>query len=1851
MGTFAPAAYNIYRSTFAPVDLSGRPINKAPVAGRTRYEDNPETSTEAPKRGADYYYVVVAVDAQGNPSAPSDAAKGSPVATLTGLSARDVEIPGTGGSTLSIAGMKDIKMGYTYVSQESSKPDNSAIYSAGVAPGFKIDQQLQVRLTGKVGRKIKVDVDYDDKALSTEQQKISVVYTGDSQEVFKEFAFGDILMDLNSGRTEFAGYNKSLFGAKVKLESADQKFRLTAVGAQTKGFTESKRIVGGFEQARTNNVLGRDILDTSFIAYRYYYLSRDKGLVELQDQVKPGSVQIWVDRPQLTNYYTGPNKRVVTPPTGAAFHFIQLSSGEDFTVDYATGLVAFRRWGVQSSDTLLVAFIRQNADGSEESVGYNGTEVDFTPANMVSNQFSGLTSNSAHLIQCGSCTGVSGYDTHMSFQIYSLNATNILDPKLDPDFKFIIYGSDQKAIYELAGRSDFSDVLTVDSKLGLMQFRTPFPFKKGNSSPDDFRMDMGTFSKIQEINQLPAGDVYHKDPPIHNFTIHMEYKSKVSDYSLRPSIIRGSEIITLDGRRLIRDQDYYLDYDFGRLVFNNPDIIKETSIIDATYEYLPFGGQFTSTIWGTRGEYDVAPNLSLGTTFLMNSSDAPLEAPELRSTPFSLALLDGDIRAQFSRERISDLLAPLLGGLKVPLAVEAKAEAAHAWLKPNTYNQHNETGVAMVDSFESVENSISTSVDENSWFPSSRPITASQPSGLARDDRQFSALVNEIQPGHDAQDRISRNENPNRTMMKINYSGFVSPSKWDSFVTAFSGRESSLATYTFIEMWVKVDADITLNVDVGQVDEDATDDNNIDTENANGFYSDSTDFGFLTGLSPYPGPSAAPGRYTDSHYWGVGNRTLDQEDVNSNGWTRHNSFYRFSRQLKAGTAGNNGFALVQIPLPSGQVFPAGDPRSTTPGAPNYFTGIHHVRLWFNEAVAAGGNIWMESLQFKGSRWEIRSDPKAISMGVPVPPDTYKFNVNAVNKKSAQTVAAYAAGNGYFDYQPNTDFFRMQVDTDADREQSLQLEYRVTNQDQTDGRPNYMALRKLTESLPLDMGNYENLRLDLFKPHANLPGEVLVLRLLTDENNYFQYNIQLDQVGVGSWHTQTLALDGSDGKRTVVGQPFLRTVRQAALAILTFNANKKLDDPRLVDGRELLWLDNLRLTDAQSREGTAYRINLNYDLGGLVQVNQDFREVESDFVRMDTQGEDPRRRERSHVVSATSSKIPKLPLRASWESRQYFTENLRREDPRYSRIFLDPDEDINRMEANAGFSAIPRLNIDTTARLTRTRRQFLPVYVQQQRQLLQDPNMLPHSDNSNFYLQQDYVLNMPDFLPVLRNDRFTFSWTYDETLIRFDQPTLVYLNFKDVTTRRRVFQGRYTGEYIPFAGLRFSPSYGHTFEDKQGNIAVGATRDPLYSYYSLGVDGISPEYQPIKRIINPGFSLSYDRSKGIQRPTLYYNFTQTRDYVQNELNTPGSLKFTTDLAVNEVLAGLLSKPFIINFSQEYTVDSQIRNDPRIRHSSADAQLRDWFAGKPPEFRQRYLEYRNSPTLDVAEGAAWWQPWWIREFFGSAEDTRDLYNIEQLAYRANRRATTNLGTSFDLPLAPGWTGRLEPGLTLVQTRDMTIPEQIVRQEQVTFRTRLNFPNPKLPFVTRYAASNLGVNFNRTYNGTKNADDRVTSERTSNDVSVDLPGNLGKLALGLRYSVGWSEDKTYSGAADKPAISTRNSQEPIVTANYFLDISKTVKLWDFWPFNGRQLRIKQSFKLDNSLGMRLESSGQEQQINIQQTDKQTYTLRNAVSYNMLDNVTGSLELRQDAVRDLVQPSNNFYSLSFTLGLRATF
>jgi hypothetical protein len=1491
------------------------------------------------------------------------------------------------------------------------------------------------------------------------------------------------------------------------------------------------------------------------------------------------------------------------------------------------------------------------------------------------------------MIQYGNHYG-NRYDSHMSFQFYNLGFPNVLNPQLDPDFKLVIYGSNQTPVFQLDAKSNFSDVVNFDPRSGTMAFRVPFPFAKTGNT--DLKMD-AAFSRVEDLF-VESTDVYNQQTPQSNFTIHVEFKHKLSAYELRFGIVKGSEYVTVDGHKLTRDVDYFLDPDTGYLSFTNPDMVKDNSVVEATYEYLPFGGQFTSTIWGTRGEYDINKNLSLGSTFIWNSSDATQEVPDVRNSPYSVQILDGDIQASFPQDALDSLtrLIPGLGDKPTPLKVSARAEAAKSWYRPNTYTKNNESGVAMIDSFEAIDRLVSTSVDENAWFPAASPVQTVGGPQLPFADRRFSKFVNNTFDAHDYKQRTQNNESPKRTMIEWDYGGFTDPGKWDAFVYSFGQTPpQDMSSASYLEVWVKViGGPVTLHFDVGQVNHDADGNNVLDTESFTGVLGKDQDIGFYNNASlrppggGYPLPEDRPDLYQDKNYWGRDNKVIDTEDINNRGsLTTQDKFYQFSKVLDPvnNELNNNDFQRVLIPLTSASIVDGTNTLSLVPGTSNnnFFGNVLDVRMWIDHAIGhTDGTLIIESVQFVGNKWQLRADPNVVSYGgLSATVDTNKFQVSGINRIDDQS------------YSPNLNFFNKATSGSDDREQALQLEYNLTRLDQNNGLPFYQARRSLASNLSADydFANYQKLRLDIYKPENTLPGERLLIRLVKDDQNYFEYQVFLDQLQTGAWQTVTLALDGSDGKRTSLGVPYLRNVRSVALAIHTLNNNP----PLTPSGKERLWLNNLRLTDAIVKEGGAERVSLTYDLmNGAVVVNEDFRETESDFVKIDEQANAPQRRERKHTLDGRINVVQGMPITATYEEALRFTEASRRNDPLYTRNFVDPDESSNKVSAGIGFTKVPNLVVNASGSIEHISQTFLPTYINALRLLpgVNDPNLEPDLRRDNTRLSNDNTYIVPDKIWGLRNDIIHVEVAYDETHNTFGRETSNKLNVSYLDSEQETYtlKNRYTGQGYKWGPwgtwVTVSPSFALTTVESKGNIPQPTVKS---AYYSLGPDRrVDPKafegYVPQSRVLNPSLQLQFESLGLLRSPRVTYNFTQTRDFVRNELRSPGNLDIATTLDLN-ALFGVAAKLPAVDFTQSYAVDSTTNNEPRIRGPQRSGALTDWLL-QNPGFAGRYPAVKGSSDLQnissialVEQQSLFQSAWWVRQDPGSlfmGEDATNALNIEDIAQNAMKSATSNFSTRFDLPLSKDWTGTLSPRVNLSDRRTMNAPEQVIRHDQKTFGTGLDFASPKIPWWQFFRPSNLALTYDYSF-----AEDYVmgidgTGKGETSDLTHRSDGSNFSATLPTRptdrnaitFNVAWKgqTESSFSKGSDKPATTISQNWAPGIKWVYLLSVDRPWKLPDMWPFYGRELRIHQNFRLDNDFNAAFQDGKQDGNVGIpRSTSTQTYSMRNQLGYNVLDNVTLNFTLNQTVFKDgstltggqVLADNRDYYAIKIEMGLEARF
>ena len=574
---------------------------------------------------------------------------------LTSFSLRkgiiDTSLPGE--SHLTIKGRKVIGLKYTRFNYFSSqareeKPSSST----------EVEQELQIHARGKVGKKISVNLDYDDTAPRTEQQRLSIVYRGDEDEVIKEVAFGDITLSLP--RTHFTSYSKSLFGARIKAKWQD--FYFTGIGSFTKGISEVKTFTG---KTTTEE---KEIPDTGYIKRTYFKVFFDQLGKYPPEYYGPfsytqGSVEVYIDDQDGSNNISGVTTymqvigEVVNGATDTYTGYFDLQyPGQDYTVDYSKGIIKFKK---QIGEDYVIAVAYKDSEGNRHpsSEGY-------------------------YMIMKGSDEN---YFKFRLWNYYYLGSQSISQE----DFTFQIKDLSGNIVYDYENPQDSIYSVNIDFDFGIAEVTKP-------SSP-----------VTASIYYRPFPDAY---PPTsqHYYTLYTKYIRSVDVYLLHPDIIPESEKVYVDGRLLTRGKDYIIDYPSGYLSFLDPELIGPDTKIRVEYEWAPLmGGE--ATFLGGRVEYRPWDNFSLGSTFLSQAASPSDKIPFLGSSPSSHSVKEVDLNLN---------LKPNIGNLwggDLPLDFLFAGEVSESDINPNTF------GAAMLEDFSSTVLKESLSLDKNSWRLGSCP--------------------------------------------------------------------------------------------------------------------------------------------------------------------------------------------------------------------------------------------------------------------------------------------------------------------------------------------------------------------------------------------------------------------------------------------------------------------------------------------------------------------------------------------------------------------------------------------------------------------------------------------------------------------------------------------------------------------------------------------------------------------------------------------------------------------------------------------------------------------------------------------------------------------------------------------------------------------------------------------------------------------------------------------------------------------------------------------------------------------------------------------------------------------------
>ncbi len=675
----------------------------------------------------------------------------------------EVELP-TYGTSLSVTGRKVI--GFNF-SEKRYTHDQVTSGRAKTTNLIEINQQLQLRMQGKVGPKITVNVDYDDT--KTNQQDISVVYNGDPNEVVQNVSFGDI--DLSLPSTEFVSYNKQLFGIRADVKY--KGFKATIIASRTKGTTKSKQFLGN------SQFVSADFQDTAYLRRQYYDLTF--GAIS-RLPIKAGSERVFLARqdPTQTNNVnlqtlTVDDLSCDTPAcvnqssTSFAGSFLTLTAGQDYTINYAKGYIQFRN---QLQPQFVVAVDYIDANGNHLTVQASSS----TPTTLGGSGLFKLIKTPSDVPLFSSATE-SGYNREMK-TFYSIGQTSIV--RDNGRGNFILRVLDPSTRNEIGSALNplqkYPDTINVDFENGIFQLQNQFSV--GNGSPT-----------------VVDPNIYAQSP-ISERIIHVEYNYRFKTFTLEPNLVVQSELVILDGQKLNRNVDYFIDYEAGFITFFNPDRILATSEIDITYEVAAFVGATNDTLLGGRVSHDFNEHYSLGSTILYDAGAKSQTTPQITELAKSLLVYEFD--GQAKKIKI---------GKKMTLTLQG--EFAQSRQNPNL-NQF-----AIIDNMEGIRQQTATPLLASAWQ------IASNPSGVPSDftklswtSEDFNTLA--INPNAQA------NANDTQKVLDLHYD-FTNPASQElSIVYPFSVSGVDMSQRTVLEVVMLGDNNLEqIDFHLGSINEDA----------------------------------------------------------------------------------------------------------------------------------------------------------------------------------------------------------------------------------------------------------------------------------------------------------------------------------------------------------------------------------------------------------------------------------------------------------------------------------------------------------------------------------------------------------------------------------------------------------------------------------------------------------------------------------------------------------------------------------------------------------------------------------------------------------------------------------------------------------------------------------------------------------------------------------------------------------------------------------------------------------------------------------------------------------------------
>lgn len=783
-----------------------------------------------------------------------------------------VDLGGFGRASLRVNGNVTVAGKMIYQNQELV----TSSFNESQKARFDIDQKQHLNIEGTIGDRISVSMDQDSERDFDWENNIRITYTGKEDEILQKIEAGNTSLSLPATQfVTFTGNSQGLFGIKAISKLGPIDITTIAAVEQTK---KAEKEYKGSGQAQTQKIRDYEYVKNQYFFINEWFRNGVSTVVDGKSINLPPYYPLDEEGRHLRGDY-----RV------ADFELYKLDLSNNPAADIGTAYIdpakkdenaTYNKEGTflrmeRDIDYFLsvdLGYIRLRSRSQEQILACHYLLVNSTTGDTTLTVGHGLIESDSTLV-LKMLKPQSPHPNHPTWDlmfknVYNLGATNIdssgfavriinnratVESDRDATGTYINkFGLDNK---NENGAKIPDDKVDIDNMVflnfGELHLPALLPFVSAN------KIEGGSTNEELESllgeGKMYTSTVYTDYTGDSRFIIEADYSNLSSTINLGFMIVEGSETVTEDGMKLIKNQDYTIDYFSGTINLIKSDI-NPNAEIKVKYEKNELVSFDKKVIVGGRAQMDIGENAFIGATALYYNQSVIDEKIEVGYEPMRNFIWD--INGRFSKDldRLTYYLdrLPLI---KTDALSSFSIEGEFAQVFPNPNSVTNSAtgdgnGLAYIDDFEGSKRSNSPSVRHERWEPSSAPINIT--TGLSYRQKNRAKMywyspftkypTKSIWPNQSTSIQAN-DQTVDILILKYktlpHQNGVDRDSIWAGIISPFYSGSYDQTQSKFFEIWLSGN-DGKLTVDLGKISEDWNGDGVLNTE-------DKAEAGFVQG--------------------------------------------------------------------------------------------------------------------------------------------------------------------------------------------------------------------------------------------------------------------------------------------------------------------------------------------------------------------------------------------------------------------------------------------------------------------------------------------------------------------------------------------------------------------------------------------------------------------------------------------------------------------------------------------------------------------------------------------------------------------------------------------------------------------------------------------------------------------------------------------------------------------------------------------------------------------------------------------------------------------------------------------